>query len=83
MLSLLSPPARSERDWLYAAELDERLLAPNIHDTDPLHSRAACTFHLPWLARNSTNHQLDIPAHAPKNAPISRGNAKPAAGQAK
>jgi hypothetical protein len=27
---LLSPPARSERVWLYAAELDEHLLPPNI-----------------------------------------------------
>src|ERR1700759_1115650 len=29
-LLLLSPPARSERVWLYAAELAERLLPPNI-----------------------------------------------------
>jgi hypothetical protein len=38
-LLLLSPSASPERVWLYAAELDERLLAPNISTANPLHSR--------------------------------------------
>jgi hypothetical protein len=38
-LLLLSPSASPERVWLYAAELDERLLAPNISMSTPLRSR--------------------------------------------
>jgi len=60
-LLVLSPSASPERVWLYAAELDERLLAPHI----PVSTRCGRdSMHIsliPSLARNSgDHHQLRV-----------------------
>jgi hypothetical protein len=77
VLLLLSPSASPERVWLYAAELDEHLLAPHI-------------LIIPSLARSSEYHQLcekqplslipGIPGHATKDAADHAGQCQTAWG---